>query len=57
MSFCAPWNHQAARFREEFGLPFLSLEGDYSEGQESRLRTRIEAFLEALERRTRKSEI
>jgi benzoyl-CoA reductase/2-hydroxyglutaryl-CoA dehydratase subunit BcrC/BadD/HgdB len=51
LSFCAPWNHQAARFRNEFGLPFLALEGDYSEGQESRLRTRIEAFLEALERR------
>ena len=51
LSFCAPWNHQAARFRRAFGLPFLALEGDYSGGQECRLKTRIEAFLESLEMR------
>ncbi|MHC4778287.1 MAG: 2-hydroxyacyl-CoA dehydratase subunit D [Planctomycetota bacterium] len=51
LSFCAPWNHQAARFRKIFGLPFLAIEGDYSGGQESRLKTRIEAFIESLEMR------
>ncbi|MHC5080780.1 MAG: 2-hydroxyacyl-CoA dehydratase [Planctomycetota bacterium] len=51
LSFCAPWNHQASRFRRRFGLPFLEIEGDFSRGQESRMRTRIEAFLESLEMR------
>ncbi len=48
LSFCAPWNHQASRFKKIWGLPLLALEGDYAAGQTTRLKTRIEAFLEAL---------
>jgi len=55
LSFCAPWNHQASRFRRLFPKPFLALEGDYSKGQESRVKTRLGAFLESLVLRGRGS--
>lgn len=49
LSFCAPWNHQMTRFRRRTGgRPFLGLEGDFADAQESRLKTRIGAFLESL---------
>ncbi len=42
-------SHLVQKFvQEEFGLPFLHLESDYSEADTEQLRVRIEAFLEML---------
>lgn len=57
LSFCAPWNHQASRFKERAGVPVLVVEADFSKGQESRVKNRIEAFLEALSRRERSAPV
>jgi len=51
LSFCQPYNLEAVRVQkalQEAGIPVLLLEGDYTEQQAGRLRTRIEAFVETL---------
>jgi len=51
LSFCQPYNLEAVRVQkalQDAGIPVLVLEGDYTEEQAGRLRTRIEAFVETL---------
>ena len=51
LSFCQPYNLEGVRVRkalQEAGVPVLLLEGDYTEEQAGRLKTRIEAFVETL---------
>jgi benzoyl-CoA reductase/2-hydroxyglutaryl-CoA dehydratase subunit BcrC/BadD/HgdB len=51
LSFCQPYNLEAVRIQKalrQAGVPVLALEGDYTEEQAGRLKTRIEAFVETL---------
>lgn len=51
LQFCQPFNVEAARVEkrlEKEGIPCLSLESDYSEGDVEQIRTRVEAFLEMI---------
>jgi len=51
LSFCQPYNLEGVRVQKalrEAGVPVLLLEGDYTEEQAGRLKTRIEAFVETL---------
>ncbi len=51
LSFCQPYNLEGVRVQkalQDVGVPVLLLEGDYSEEQAGRLKTRIEAFIETL---------
>jgi benzoyl-CoA reductase/2-hydroxyglutaryl-CoA dehydratase subunit BcrC/BadD/HgdB len=40
--------HAVREFLKERGLPFLSLETDYSPGDTAQLKTRVAAFIEML---------
>ena len=51
LSFCTPYMVEGEKLRQRLtaeGIPLLSLETDYSSGDEGQLRTRVEAFLEVL---------
>lgn len=51
LSFCQPYNLEGVRVQkalQKAGVPVLLLEGDYTEEQAGRLKTRIEAFIETL---------
>jgi len=51
LSFCQPYNLEGVRVQQALqkaGVPVLLLEGDYTEEQAGRLKTRIEAFIETL---------
>ena len=51
LQFCHTYNIEEVRIREaceQEGIPYLSLESDYSLEDMGQLQTRIEAFLEQL---------
>jgi benzoyl-CoA reductase/2-hydroxyglutaryl-CoA dehydratase subunit BcrC/BadD/HgdB len=46
--FCDAYGLEARRLERELGLPLLHLDADYTGFDQAQLRTRVEAFLEAL---------
>jgi benzoyl-CoA reductase/2-hydroxyglutaryl-CoA dehydratase subunit BcrC/BadD/HgdB len=48
LKFCDLWFSQRERLKEILGVPVLVLDTGYSPGEEERLSTRMEAFLEEL---------
>lgn len=48
--YCDPWNFEVPRIRAALGLPLLHLDGNYSDENRGQVQTRVEAFLESLEK-------
>ena len=48
--YCDGYNFEANRLERELGLPFLHIDTDYGEANREQVRTRVEAFLETLQR-------
>jgi benzoyl-CoA reductase/2-hydroxyglutaryl-CoA dehydratase subunit BcrC/BadD/HgdB len=54
LQFCDPYTIEAYRVKkmaEELGLPFLYIETDYSQEDTAQISTRVEAFLEMIEKK------
>lgn len=49
--YCDAWSFESRRLHEELGIPVLATDSDYSGQNREQVRTRIEAFLETLQRK------
>lgn len=53
MKFCEFWSYERVLsnqiFRDDFGIPFLGIEKEYTLASAGQLRTRVQAFVESLE--------
>jgi benzoyl-CoA reductase/2-hydroxyglutaryl-CoA dehydratase subunit BcrC/BadD/HgdB len=48
--YCDAYSFEAGRLERELGLPLLHIDTDYGEGNREQVLTRVEAFLETLQR-------
>jgi benzoyl-CoA reductase/2-hydroxyglutaryl-CoA dehydratase subunit BcrC/BadD/HgdB len=48
--YCDAYNFEAVRIERELGRPLLHIDTDYGEANREQVRTRVEAFLETLQR-------
>ncbi|MEO0073036.1 MAG: 2-hydroxyacyl-CoA dehydratase family protein [candidate division WOR-3 bacterium] len=46
--YCDPWSFEIRRLRQKLRIPVLAVDSDYAGENQEQVRTRIEAFLEAL---------